>query len=171
MGLLNRVRYADCRDEPWRNGAGSTRTLWRSGAAADSDARVSVARIVAAVSFSTFPGIDRTFCLLGPGGLTLVIGGAERHLQPGEWVSFAGEVPVDARPGSDPVRAINVMTARGRASHAVEPVSGPAGTAMLAALEDGAGFDSGDLILPPVPRGLGGCFLAIRIAPAAGARS
>lgn len=157
---LRLIRAHDCADEPWRNGAGRTRTLW-SG----EGARISVASLERDAPFSAYPGFDRTFCLLGPQAVTLIVDGAARVLAPGAWTSFAGEAEVVARLDAGPVRAANVMTERGLAQHTVQRAAGPVDGAMLVALAaDGPRYDCGDLILPPHPAGLAGSFLAVRIS-------
>ena len=65
---LHLIRARDCAEEAWRNGAGRTRTLW-SGAGA----RISVATLEDDAPFSAYPGVDRTFCLLGPLAATLIV--------------------------------------------------------------------------------------------------
>ncbi|MEQ1498225.1 MAG: HutD family protein [Novosphingobium sp.] len=156
---LRLIRLRDCAEEPWRNGAGRTRTLW-SG----QDARISVAALDRAAPFSAFAGVDRTFCLLGPDRVTLIVDGAERKLAPGDWTSFAGEAAAAVRLEGGAVQALNVMTTRGTAQHAVQRAAGPADAAMLVALAgDGAWYEAGDLLLPPYPAALAGSFLAVRI--------
>ncbi|WP_309751097.1 HutD family protein [Novosphingobium sp.] len=154
------MRARDCVDEPWRNGAGRTRTLW-SG----EGARISVAVLECDAPFSAYAGYDRTFCLLGPDAVSLIVDGAERVLAPGQWTSFAGEAAVAVRLEGGPVRALNVMTARGLARHAVQRAAGPVEGALLVALAgDGPRYDAGDLLVPPYPNGLAGSFLAVRIS-------
>ena len=160
---LGLIRYADCAEEAWRNGAGRTRTLW-SG----EGARISVATLEQDAPFSDLAGYDRTFCVLGPGTVTLLVDGAERRLGPGEWTAFAGEAQVVARLDHGPLRAVNVMTLRGAARHRVWLTDGAAQAAMFVALAGGnvglEQFDAGDLLLPPLPPGLAGEFLAVQIA-------
>lgn len=106
--------------------------------------------------------------MLGPGGVTLLVDGAEHRLGPGEWTQFAGEAQVAARLDQGPLRAVNVMTRRGAARHRVWLADGPAEGAMLVALAGGSvgdeQFDAGDLLLPDFPPGLSGTFLAVQIA-------
>ena len=131
-------------------------------------ARISVATLEQDAPFSVFAGHDRSFCLLGPGGVTLLVDGAERRLGPGEWTGFAGEAQVAVRLAQGPARAVNVMTLRSEARHRVWLAGGPQDAAMLVALAGGeAGgetFDAGDLLLPEFPPGLSGSFLAVQIA-------
>ena len=118
--------------------------------------------------FSVFAGYDRSFCVLGPGAVTLLVDGAERRLGQGEWTAFAGEARVAARLDHGRLRAVNVMTERSVARHRVWLAGGPQDAAMLVALAGGeAGgetFDAGDLLLPEFPPGLAGAFLAVQIA-------
>lgn len=166
-GPLNIVRYADRPVEPWRNGAGRTRTLWVEGKASAPTARISVAELVRDAPFSHLPGLDRTFCLLGPGSVVLEIDGAAHNLLAGEWTTFAGEADVRAYLPEGPARALNIMSMRGQAWHRVEAAGCAIDQAMLAILADGkVGSEfvsSGDLILPPAARDITGRFLAIRI--------
>ena len=160
---LRLIRYADCADEAWRNGAGRTRVLWSAPGV-----RISVAALEQDARFSDLSGYDRTFCVLGTGAVTLLVDGAERRLGPGEWTAFAGEAQVEARLHEAPLRAVNVMTLRGAAGHRVWLADGPVEAAMLVALARGRvgeqRFDAGDLLLPEFPPGLGGPFLAVQIA-------
>ena len=147
----------------WRNGAGRTRTLWSAPGA-----RISVAELERDAEFSSFAGFDRSLCVLGPGAVTLLVDGAARRMEAGEWTAFAGEAQVEARLEQGPLRAVNVMTLRGVARHRVWPASGPQDEAMLVALAGGSlgleRFEAGDLLLPPFPPGLSGAFLAVQIA-------
>lgn len=153
------IRARDCAEQPWRNGAGRTRTLW-SG----QGARVSVAVLDRDAPFSVFAGFERTFFLLGPDAVTLSVDGDLRRLEAGDWTSFAGEAEVAVRLEAGPVRALNVMTARDKAMHTVERAAEPFDGAMLVALAgDGRRYDAGDLLLPPHPAGLAGAFVAVRI--------
>ena len=147
----------------WRNGAGRTRTLWSAPGA-----RISVATLERDAPFSDLTGYDRSFCVLGPGAVTLLVNDNERRLGVGEWTEFAGEAQVEARLGQGPLRAVNVMTLRGEARHGVWLADVPADAAMLVALAGGSvgseRFEAGDLLLPPFPPGLGGAFMAVQIA-------
>lgn len=160
---LGLIRLADQAEEAWRNGAGRTRTLWSAP-----DARISVAELERDAPFSAFAGYDRTFCVLGPGAVTLLVDGMERRLGQCEWTGFAGEAQVAARLDAGPLRAVNVMTRRGAAQHRVWLASGALDATMLVALAAGSSgavrFDPGDLLLPPFPHQLGGAFLAVEIA-------
>lgn len=128
-------------------------------------ARISLALLERDAPFSAYPGFNRTFCLLGPHAVTLIVDGVARVLAPGDWTSFAGETEVAARVDAGQVRAVNVMTLRGLAQHSVERAAEPVDGAMLVALAgDGTRYDSCDLILPPYPAGLAGSFLAVRIS-------
>ncbi len=133
-------------------------------------ARISVAALERDAPFSAYAGYDRSFCVLGPGAVTLLVDGDERRLSLGEWTAFAGEAQVSAQLDQGPLRAVNVMTLRGVARHRVWLAHGPADAAMLVALAGGnvgtERFDAGDLLLPEFPATLGGAFLAVQIAEA-----
>jgi environmental stress-induced protein Ves len=103
------VAYEDLPDVPWRNGGGTTREVHRDG-----EWRLSIATITGAGSFSTFPGVDRTF-VVARGELVLTVAGTAHPLGPGDVLRFAGEDVVLAAPhggGTVPVTAVNVMTTR-----------------------------------------------------------
>lgn len=145
--------------------------MWTRGDPAAPMARISVAEIIRDAPFSCFPGIDRTFCALGPGSVVLWIDGAPSRLEQAQCISFPGEAEVSAQLPGGPVRALNVMTRRGLARHSVTRAHSAADDAILAVLHDGVvqglPVQCGDLILAPHPPGLAGQFLAIRIEPAA----
>lgn len=103
--------------EPWRNGGGTTRTLWSEPGRGDDFAwRVSLADIAADGRFSVFPGVDRV--LLGVSGsqVTLLIADRTVRVRPRQPVAFDGgsRVVVRRGPGSRrrPSRVLNMMTAR-----------------------------------------------------------
>ena len=107
---------------PWRNGGGTTRQLWRS-----EDVRVSVADLVVDGWFSTFPGVDRTF-VPESGGFELRVDGEAQTTAALQPVRFPGEAAVEVTGLTGvPIRALNVMTRRGRcrADVAVHPIDVP----------------------------------------------
>ena len=140
-----RLRRADARRVPWKNGLGSTLEL-----AADAPEpggewtwRLSVADVPSRAPFSAFPGVDRLLaCLEGP-GLALERAGA-RSLVPreGEALAFAGEEPAVGEPLGPGVRDANLMLRRDRWRGRMTLVRGRAAAAeaalVLAHVPDGA---------------------------------
>ncbi|MDN0084077.1 HutD family protein [Crenobacter sp. SG2305] len=116
---------ADYRQQPWKNGAGTTVELavFPADAGLDSfDWRISRARVGAAGPFSAFPGIDRSLALLSGAGLRLTGDGfvpLTLKADGSVW-RFTGETPVAAELiNDDAVEDFNVMTRRGRFAHRV----------------------------------------------------
>lgn len=128
---------------PWRNGGGVTHDIavFPEGAS-DEDFlwRASIATIAATGPFSTFPGVDRAFLLVG-GHLAITIGGKdERRITPGSPpLLFGGEQPVCAAPMGDACTALNIMARRGRVSVRLDRWTAPHRTAADALLIVGAG--------------------------------
>lgn len=123
------VKWASRMPQPWKNGGGTTFQLAADPSGADLtsfDWRVSVAEVAADGPFSTFEGIDRTLVLLEGDGVELVVGDRSTTLSKARpMLSFDGEAATHSHLLSGPVRDLNVMTRRGRASHDV--VAPPAG--------------------------------------------
>lgn len=148
------VVAADCAQQPWANGGGTTRDLALEprppGASADGPAfewRLSLADIDRDGTFSRLPGIDRVFAPV-EGAVALafdtpvadVLAEAEAEADAadpacdaeGPPLAFAGEAaPVARRVGGVRCRALNLMLARGRRTGAMRRV----------ALDDGAVLD------------------------------
>lgn len=108
----------------WKNDQGASFDIAGAPEGAGWDGliwRLSLADIERDSAFSEFAGIDRTFVAVAGGGLTLDPEGrapiAVPHLHVP--VSFPGEWRIACRLHSGPARAFNVLTARGRARHAV----------------------------------------------------
>lgn len=98
--------------EPWKNGAGVTRTVIRSTGNAPAW-RLSVADIQCEAAFSRFPGTDREAVLVAGEGVTLS-GSVHSWAMTGigDLVSFPGELPIVGVPTCDTARLWNVMTDR-----------------------------------------------------------
>lgn len=114
--------------EPWRNGGGTTRTLWTEpGTGGDFAWRVSLADIAANGPFSVFPGVDRE--LLGVSGaqVTLLIADRTVRVRPRQPVAFDGGSSVAVRRGfgsrGRPSRVLNMMTARAECAGGIGVVS------------------------------------------------
>jgi environmental stress-induced protein Ves len=121
------------RSEPWRNGAGWTRTVCaqQPSTAPSKQAngasklqplwRISVADITAAGMFSQFEGIDRTAVMVQGGRLQLSndavqldFDGIGSQIQfPGEWSLYCSEPQV-------PTQLLNIMVQRGQAAARVQ---------------------------------------------------
>ena len=119
--------------EPWRNGAGVTRTLASGGADASAPWhwRVSVATIEADGAFSTFPGVERSSLLMGGGQLTLTDAKGRTALCLGlhESGQYAGDTPLQAVVQGAPLLCLNAMALRTRARAQVRTVDSAAATA------------------------------------------
>ena len=96
--------------EPWRNGAGVTRTF----AAQDNAWRVSLAEIERDGPYSRFAGVSRTSLVLRGGGVALRHDASVVLLKPFEAVEYDGDKAWMASLVSGPVTALNVMSASGR---------------------------------------------------------
>lgn len=113
----------DFRAMPWRNGRGTTVEMARED---DEDGtmlwRVSAADVVEAGEFSIFPGVDRVLTLIeGPGfDLDFAEHGRVAPVEPLMPVAFSGDWVTRAQSVRGPSRDLNVMTARGKASAAVQ---------------------------------------------------
>ncbi|WP_432536155.1 HutD/Ves family protein [Kineococcus arenarius] len=139
------VRYAAARDEPWRNGRGTTRQLHPApGTEAGDGWRVSVAALAEAGEFSAFPGVDRVFTPVDA-PVDLTVDGRTTRVAPGVPVRFTGEAAVVAELPAGPTRAVNVMAerARCRVDVTVRVVGDPVGEVLVPAtalvLLDGEG--------------------------------
>jgi environmental stress-induced protein Ves len=110
--------------------------------------RVSLAAIERDCDFSSYPDIDRTLVLACGAGFTLASPDAPQHeLAPATPIArFPGETLWRCRLRDGPVRALNVLSARGRGTHTVRlldaargfPIEHVAGVEwVLVALDDG----------------------------------
>jgi environmental stress-induced protein Ves len=114
---------ADYRRMPWKNGGGATIEIAVSPSRASLDTfdwRVSMATVIESGPFSSFPGIDRTLCVLRGNGIRLdVDGNATTLTQSSAPFAFAADARVSGTPLDGPITDLNVMTRRGRFGHAV----------------------------------------------------
>lgn len=118
--------------EPWRNGAGWTRSVAVHERGGEVDLRVSAADITHAGPFSRFDGMDRTAVLIQGQRLQLEDGGQRLVFEaPGHMQRFSGERQLHAVAPDQPARLWNVMARRGQAQAQVEVHR--AGTLVLAA--------------------------------------
>lgn len=97
--------------QPWKNGGGVTRELWREPAAGgDWRLRLSVAEIARDGPFSAFPGVVRWFAVLDGAGVVLDLDGVERVLRPGDPpLRFDGATAPGCRLLDGPTRDLNLM--------------------------------------------------------------
>ena len=121
------VRFADLRPMRWKNGGGETRevAIHPPGATLDGvDWRVSMARVAVDGPFSTFPEVERTLVVLDGAGFDLAVGDAApvRLTIASVPHAFPADVATVATLVDGPVDDLNVMTRRGRFTHAVRAV-------------------------------------------------
>lgn len=116
MGDLEILRKAAYQRMPWKNGGGETLEIAVSPPDATFDTldwRVSMALVAQDGPFSTFPGIDRTLCVLDGIGLELDFGadGGTHIVRPDSApLHFAADRAVYARLLAGPITDLNVMT-------------------------------------------------------------
>lgn len=133
VGPLHRFRIDDLPREPWRNGAGWTRSVCSREVDGQPWWRVSVADITAAGPFSRFEGMDRIAVMLSGGGLCL--SNADVRLAfdgPGSVVQFPGEWTLQCDAPALPTQLFNIMARRDSAGVRVllvadEPLALPPG--------------------------------------------
>lgn len=123
------------------------------------DWRISVADVAEGGPFSAFPGIDRVITLVEGSGMVLTVDDAPpRTVEPLTPFAFSGDARTGCRLEAGPVRDMNVMTRRGRASARVRllrvgdggtELSGGAGEIVLAlAVTEGVTVGEGDTAVP-----------------------
>ena len=112
---LRRFALAELPREPWKNGAGWTRTIASHEVDGQTRWRVSVANIEAAGPFSRFDGMDRTAVMVR--GARLRLANEYEALTfdgPGSQVRFPGEWALHCDAPHIPTQLWNVMVRRGR---------------------------------------------------------
>jgi uncharacterized protein len=116
--------------KPWKNGGGEMADIGVVPANAGHDdfkCRIAIARIDGDRPFSDFPGVDRTFMVVGGKGVRLSVDGMDTarltHKSPP--FNFPGDKPTQAQLIDGPVHALNVMTRRGVADSRVGLADGP----------------------------------------------
>jgi environmental stress-induced protein Ves len=109
---------------PWKNGGGTTRTLFVHPPQAtmeNFDWRISLAEVAAPGPFSLFPGIDRTILLWSGSGLLLQSSTLTYALErPFEPFSFPGEEPITTTLIAGPTTDLNIMVRRNHLQANVE---------------------------------------------------
>jgi environmental stress-induced protein Ves len=120
------IRYDDHTLVPWKNGQGITREI---AVARETDGRflwrLSIATVDRTGPFSDFSGYDRIIMLLEGDGMVLDFGGHGRAVMAQPFVPqhFDGGWATHATLLGGPLTDFNVMTAKGRATAAVEVLS------------------------------------------------
>jgi len=115
---------------PWKNGGGVMADIAVSPSTADWDTfkwRVGIAKIEKDGPFSTFPGVDRSFMIVGGKGVKLTVAGIEpariTHKSPP--FAFPGESAATAQLTDGPTEALNIMVRRGGAQTRLALVDEP----------------------------------------------
>lgn len=122
------IRAPDYKTMLWKNGGGTTTEIAISPEGAtldDFDWRISMAHVGADGPFSGFPGIDRTLSVLNGAGIRLVFADGEAAtIDVGSRpFGFAADRSVTGKLVAGPIDDLNVMSRRGRWSHAVQRLS------------------------------------------------
>lgn len=123
-----RLAPADVRRVPWKNGRGTTDELaigpdGASFDAGDFDWRIARAGVAEPAPFSRFDGFDRVLVVIEGAGLRLTHEGRPPLVvEPLAPHRFAGEDAPHADLVAGPVRDLNVLTRRGRATARVRVV-------------------------------------------------
>jgi environmental stress-induced protein Ves len=112
-----RLRAADYRAMPWKNGQGMTREIAREPADGEFLWRLSIAEVAASGDFSLFPGYDRTITLIEGAGMRLAFeeAPAQAILARFEPFDFSGDWHCRCSLVAGPVRDFNLMVDRRRA--------------------------------------------------------
>jgi environmental stress-induced protein Ves len=117
------------RSEPWRNGAGWTRTVCAHAVDGEVLWRISVADITGAGAFSQFEGMERTAVMVQGGRLKLSNAEVQFDFDGmGAKIQFPGEWSLDCSAPATATQLLNIMVRRGRAQAQVEVVKGAAFT-------------------------------------------
>ncbi|MFI7319154.1 HutD family protein [Streptomyces venezuelae] len=111
------LRWTAYRTVPWRNGGGTTREV-----AEGAHWRVSVADVAGDGAFSHFPDTDRVITPVEGEGMRLTVSGTGHQVFPLAPFALPGDAPTHCHLPSGPVRNLNVMTRRGRATARVRIV-------------------------------------------------
>lgn len=139
---MKSLPHAGLKRTPWKNGGGETLELAIAPPGAGIEAfdwRISMATIARDGPFSSFPGMDRTLCLMAGAGFELIIDGTAHAITPDSApCRFRGDVPSSARLVDGAVQDLNVMTDRAGFDHDVVAMgagaaSGPGRLRMLVA--------------------------------------
>lgn len=109
MNVLQPIRQAHFRQQPWANGGGTTTELSAGPDREAWDWRLSIASVDGDSTFSTLPGVTRHLAPLD-GALKLAFGNSEpQTLARLQVTTFAGDQQVTCRLPDGPGRALNLM--------------------------------------------------------------
>ena len=122
-------RVGEHRAVPWRNGAGVTMEIVVGGDPLDWDWRLSLATVAGDGPFSAFPEVVRQLVVVEGIGMVLTVDGIDVACRPDAVVVFDGGAVTSGRLVDGPVRDLNLMVRRGRASLRLSVVTGPAAVA------------------------------------------
>lgn len=128
MSQVRVSRAADRHPQRWKNGGGLTSEVASFPAEAgvtDFDWRISIAEVAQAGPFSCFDGVDRVLTVL-EGELDLTFHDPQNPValtNQSAPFHFAGDVPVSGAPRGGPVRDLNVMVRRDKASAKVARIA------------------------------------------------
>jgi len=126
---------------PWRNGLGVQYEITADGPLPDGWGwRLSTADITTDVAFSSFPGVDRFFCVGTGNGVVLTIDGVDHRCETRSVTHFRGDAEIFATLIDGPMRAVNLMVRDGASHRGYHvAVAGAIVTGLsLVALEGGA---------------------------------
>ncbi len=126
---------------PWRNGLGVQYEITADGPLPDGWGwRLSTADITTDVPFSSFPNVDRFFCVGVGNGVVLSIDGVDHRCEPRSVTHFRGDATVFATLIEGPMQAINLMVRDGEPHRGYHVAVAGAAVMVLAAvaLEGGA---------------------------------
>ena len=115
----------DYLDQPWKNGAGLTREIFREDDDARLTWRLSLAAVTSDGAFSTFSGFDRVLTVVEGKGMQLTGGGMELVACPLCPVRFSGDLELTGVCVDGPVINFNLIFDRSKVDAGVELVSGP----------------------------------------------
>ncbi len=101
------VRIVDIEEQPWKNGAGTTRQV-----AVGQGWRVSVAHVTKDGPFSVFEATWRHSIVIDGGALHLSCANEEVLLQSNELSSYVGDVAWDCRLQGEAATVLNIMCER-----------------------------------------------------------
>lgn len=134
-------RASDRPGVPWRNGLGVQYEITADGPLPDGWGwRLSTADITTNVAFSSFPGVDRFFCVGTGNGVVLTIDGVDHRCESRSVTHFRGDADIFATLIDGPMRAVNLMVRDGASHRGYHvAVAGATVTAVsVVALEGGA---------------------------------
>lgn len=142
-------RAIDRIPQPWKNGLGVQYEISCDGNLPDDWTwRLSTADITQDVPFSSFPGVNREFCVADGNGVVLTINGVEHQCEPGSITKFRGDDDVYAKLIDGPMRALNLMVRDGAAErHLVRKYRGPILAAVAIVMDQTLKLDSSSIDL------------------------